>query len=291
MIAADVIAAIDDLELVARLIVEGMRSGPHRSPFHGFSTEFSQHRPYRPGDDFRHLDWKLLARTDRLYSRQFRETTNLSAMLVLDASASMGFGSGAVTKFQYAAMAAAALAHLLVEGGDRGGLMAASGPALTYVPPRGGKPHLRTLLAAIARIEPSGTFDPPRAIARAAELLDRRGLLFVLSDFYDAGTETRRELRRAARRGHEVTMLHVVDRQEVAFGYRGSVEFEDLESGARRVIDTAREADGYRSTMTAFLDDWRTSARRDGMDYARFVTDQPPAEALRSYLIQRGSPA
>jgi len=197
-----VVAAIDDLELSAKLIVEGLRTGPHRSPFHGFSTEFSQHRPYRAGDDFRHLDWKLLARTNRLYSRQFRETTNLSMMVVLDPSASMAFPATGVSKFRYATILAAALAYLVITDGDRAGLMTMTGPSLTFVPARGGRPHLRTLLAQLAQIEPAGTWHPAQAIGRAAGLLKRRGLVLVLSDFYDAETQTLRELKRVRRRGH-----------------------------------------------------------------------------------------
>jgi len=184
-----VIAAIDDLEVVARHIVEGLRTGEHRSPFHGFSAEFSQYRPYRPGDDLKYLDWKVLARTDRLYTRQFRETTNLSAMLVLDASASMAYpddAAGAVSKFTYARLIAAALAYLLVQQGDAVGLMTMANGQFVYVPPRGGRMHLRRVLAELSKLRPDGVLTPQTVIARAAELLRRRGVMLVLSDFYDA---------------------------------------------------------------------------------------------------------
>src|SRR5438309_2247997 len=148
---ARVVAAIDDLELAARLVVEGMRTGGHRSPFHGFSTEFRQHRPYRAGDDLKHLDWKVFARSDRLYTRQFRETTNMSVLLALDTSASMDFPGG-VSKFRYAQVIAAALAYLVSEQGHGVGLMTMSGGRLTYVPARGGRVHLRSLLARIDRL-------------------------------------------------------------------------------------------------------------------------------------------
>src|SRR4051812_33888410 len=158
------VAAIDDLELAARLVVEGLRSGEHRSPFHGFSAEFSQHRPYRAGDDLKYLDWKLLARTDRLYSRQFRETTNLSAMIVLDTSASMAFPPSGVSKFRYASIVAAALAYLIIDRGDAAGLMTMSGGALRFLPARSGRTHLRALLAQIERTTPSGAFEAGRVI-------------------------------------------------------------------------------------------------------------------------------
>src|SRR5689334_2261575 len=148
-LSASVVAAIDDLELAARLVVEGLRAGSHRSPFHGYSSEFQQHRPYRAGDDLKYLDWKLLARTDRLYTRQFRETTSMSVMLVLDGSASMAFPETGLSKWRYAAIAAAALAHMVVSQGDAVGLLAMTGNRMTYLPAKGGRPHLRSLIATI----------------------------------------------------------------------------------------------------------------------------------------------
>src|SRR6478609_8704577 len=129
-----VVAAIDDLELAARIVVEGLRTGGHRSPFHGYSTEFRQHRPYRIGDDLKHLDWKLFARSDRLYTRQFRETTNLSVLFVVDASASMDYPASGVSKFRYAQVVTAALAHLASTDGHAVGLMAMEGDRLAYLP-------------------------------------------------------------------------------------------------------------------------------------------------------------
>lgn len=287
VLAPSVVAAIDDLELAARLIVEGLRSGEHRSPFHGYSAEFSQHRPYRAGDDLKYLDWKLLARTDRLYSRQFRETTNLSAMIVIDASASMAFPADGVSKFQYATLVAAALAWLIIDRGDAAGLMTMSGDALRFLPARSGRVHLTAMLAEIARVEPAGTWQPGRVIARGAELLKRRGLIIALSDFYDAEDATRQELRRARARGHDVTMLQVVSRQEIAFPYAGNLEFEDLESGARRVVTAAATGPAYRAAIGDFLERCRSGAHRDGLDYALLPTDVAPALALRGFLIRR----
>ena len=180
-----VIAAVDDLEIVARRVVEGMRSGAHRSPFHGFSAEFSQHRAYRPGDDLKYLDWKLHARTDRLYTRQFHETTNMAAVIAIDTSGSMAFPDTGVSKFRYGVIVAAALAYLIVSQGDSVGLMTSAGDALVYVPAKSGQLHLRTILARLSKLAPGGAWPAERVISRATELLRRRGLLFVLSDFYD----------------------------------------------------------------------------------------------------------
>src|SRR5687768_5060885 len=184
-LSPDVVAAIHDLELAARLVVEGMRAGGHKSPFHGYSADFQQHRPYRSGDDLKYLDWKILARTDRLYSRQFRETTSMSVMLVLDASASMSYPESGATKFRYASVIAASLAYLISAQGDAVGLMSTAGERLAYLPAKGGRPHLRSLIAQIDKLSPAGAWRPDRVISRSAELLKRRGAMVVISDFYD----------------------------------------------------------------------------------------------------------
>jgi uncharacterized protein (DUF58 family) len=288
-----VVGAIDDLELAARLIVEGARSGQHRSPFHGFSNEFSQYRAYRPGDDLKYLDWKILARTDRLYTRQFRETTNMSVVLVVDTSASMNYPADSpanLSKFRYAILMAAALAHLIIKEGDAVGLMTMQGDKLSWVPARGGRAHLRLLLAQLAALTPSAHWTPARVLTRAADLLRRRGVILAISDFYDDEEATRVELRRVVRRGHDVAVLQVVSRDEVELPFTSDVEFEDLESGTRVVVD-ARAARGvYRDQMAAFLERWRTGSRRDGLDYALVTTDEKPSDALRSYLVKRGQP-
>jgi uncharacterized protein (DUF58 family) len=200
----------------------------------------------------------------------------------------MGFPEEGVSKLRYAVIIAAALAYLVIEQGDAVGLMTMRGESLKFVPARGGRPHLRVLLAELARLEPGGTWQPQRVIARGAELLSRRGVLVVLSDFYDAEDETRRELRRAATRGHDIAMLQIVSRPEIAFPYDGDVEFEDLESGARRLVAADSLARGYRAAVADFLERCRRHARRDGLDYALFPTDVAPAQALRHFLIRRG---
>src|SRR5687767_9000428 len=246
-LSPDVVAAIHDLELAARLVVEGMRAGGHKSPFHGYSAEFQQHRPYRSGDDLKYLDWKILARTDRLYSKQFRGTTSMSVMIVLDASASMAFPDEGISKFRYATILAASLAYLISTQGDAVGLMAMSDGALSYVPARGGRVHLRSLIARLDRLTARGTWQPERVIERGAGLLKRRGVVLVLSDFYDGEEATRRALRRVARRGHDVAMLHVMTPEELFFRYRGDLEFQDLESGERRLLDAGAIARSYRT--------------------------------------------
>lgn len=289
VLPASVVAAIDDLELAARVVVEGLRAGGHRSPYHGFSAEFRQHRPYRTGDDLRHLDWKILARTDRLYTRQYSESTNMSVMLVLDGSASMAFPDDGVSKFRYTAILAASLAWLVITQGDAAGLMAMCDGALSYLPARSGRAHLRALTGRLERLRPGGAWQPGDVITRGAELLKRRGVIIVISDFYDDEDETRTVLRRVARRGHDVAMLQVLSEAERSFPFRGELEFEDAESGERRLLDARDAAPAYRDALDAFLARCRTAAHHDGIDHVLLSTDQPPSGALREYLLQRAA--
>jgi uncharacterized protein (DUF58 family) len=282
------LAALGDLDLAARTVVDGLRTGLHRSPFHGYSAEFSQYRHYRPGDDLRYVDWKLLARTDRLYTRQYRETANLEATCLVDGSASMGFAGGAgPTKLAAAALAAGALALLVSRQGDAIGLsITPGGPPL---PPRGGALHLRRVLTTLAGIAPGGRGELASAVRRAADALPRRGLLLVFSDLYDEEERTTAELRRARIVGHDVAVFHVFTRAELELPWRGDAEFRDLESGERLASHAGEVSAAYREAFRAFLEGWRTRLQRDGIEYTRLMTHLPLDEPLRTFLLARRS--
>ena len=282
------LAAIADLELVSRRIVDGTISGLHRSPFHGYSAEFSQYRHYRPGDDLKYVDWKLFARTDRLYTKQFRETTNLVCQIALDVSASMDYaGSGAVTKFVYARLLAAALAHLIARQGDSVGLVTYADALRQYLPSRGGQAHLRSVLLTLSRTDPGGATDGAGALARTIDLLKRRGLLIVISDLYDERPDVERALMRAAHIGHEVIVFHVLTRDEVELPFKDDVEIVDPESGQIVLSNGRTAARPYRESISAFLERWRARTATYGIDYVRAFTDQPLDAALRGYLRRR----
>ena len=300
-----VLAQIADLELVARIIVDGLVSGPHRSPFHGYSAEFSQYRHYRPGDDLKHVDWKLVAWTDRVYTKQFRETTNMAALLVVDASGSMAFPvdtgrgggrrrgrrlpggtEGGLTKLRYAAIAAAALAHILSRQGDAVGLLA-SGANDVFLAPRSGRAHLRRLLAALASLEARSAWAAAATIRRAAERLGRRGMLIVLSDCCDGEDAAFAEMRRASRMGHDVVLFQIVSRAEIEFPYRRDLELADLETGRTVTVDADVVRRDYKDAVTGFLERCRKQAGAEGIQYSLVVTDTPPERALRTFLIGR----
>jgi len=279
----ELLARISDLELVARIIVEGLVSGLHRSPFHGYSAEFSQYRHYRPGDDLKYVDWKLVARTDRVYTKQFRETTNMAAAIVLDTSASMAFPAEPLSKMRYGRDVAAALAYLISSQGDSVALVTDA----AFVGARTGRQHLRRVLATLSAVRPGGVWEPGAAVRRAAERMGRRGLLLLVSDCYDTEEYTFAELRRAARLGHEVAVLQVVSREEIEFQYRSDVEFFDLETGASLAVNAADARRAYTDRISAFLERWRRRCITEGFQYALMVTDIPADRALRNFLVAR----
>jgi uncharacterized protein (DUF58 family) len=282
-----VVAAIDDLELSARLIVEGMRQGGNRSPFHGYSTEFRQDRPYRAGDDLKYLDWKLFARSDRLYTRQFRDTTNVPVMLVLDSSASMEYPESGVTKQRYAQVCAAALAYVASDQGNAVGLITMDGESLKFLPPRGGKPHLRLLLAAIDSLQSTRTWNAARMIDAAAKLMRRKGIVVVISDFYDDEEGTAAALRRMTTHGHDLSVLQVLSAPELDLPREGQVEFIDAETGARRLVESTSIAPAYQEAVRSFVARLRSAAARSGIDHALLRTDVPPEKSLRDWLHRR----
>jgi len=282
------LSAVADLELVSRRVVDGTIAGLHRSPFHGYSAEFSQYRHYRPGDDLKYVDWKLFARTDRLYTKQFRETTNLLAQIAIDASASMAYaGAGGVSKFDYARLLGAALAHLISRQGDAVGLTTYAETLRQFLPSRGGQVHLRAILLALQRETPAGGTGAGAVLTRTVDLMKRRGLLLVLSDLYDEDEAVERALKRAAHIGHEVVVVHLLTRDEVDLPFRGDVDIEDPETGAHVLTNGGAVVRGYRAAIAAFLDRWRSRCATYGIDYVRVFTDEPLDAALRGYLRRR----
>jgi uncharacterized protein (DUF58 family) len=284
------LSSLRDLELLARTTVEGLRQGLHRSPFHGYSAEFSQYRHYRPGDDLKYVDWKAFARTDRLYSRQFRETTNMSALFVLDTSRSMDYpASGAQSKCALARATAAVLATLVIDQGDAAGLLAVSDqrPGAThYVPSRSGRHHLHLCLAELARLRCDAGVGVPAALRRAPALLRRRGLIVVLSDLYEED-DALTEIRRLSRMGHDVVVIHVMAREELTLPRGGAIQFEDLESGTALVTNADAIRVDYERNINAFLGRVRQLMAREGVDYVRLVTGEALEPALRRFLVAR----
>jgi uncharacterized protein (DUF58 family) len=280
---------LGSLDFVARLVVEGFLAGRHRSPERGGSLEFAEHRPYVPGDDLRRIDWKVFGRSDRYYVRESEEETNLRAVLVLDASASMAWaGEGPVSKFEYARLLAAALGHLLLAQQDAVGLAAFAGGLTAFFPPRGGPNQRVVLMEALAGLEAAGETWPDAPFRALAERLPRRGVLIVISDLLGPTERFLPGLRYFRHRKHEVVVLHVLDPAERSLaGLQEAGGIVDAETG--RVLRTppSELADGYREALSRLERVYRTQAHDRGFDYVPLSTAEPVGVALGRYLERR----
>lgn len=281
VVTSSELQSLRDLELVTKKTVEGLRQGLHRSPFHGYSAEFSQYRHYRPGDDLKHVDWKAFGRTDRLYTRQFRETTNLSALFVVDTSRSMDFGG----KFDLARQVISILGTLVLDQGDSAGVLAVD-DRVRLVPPRSGHHHLRVFLAQVAQLAATGGATLGDALRQAATAMKRRGLVIVVSDFYE-DDEALPQLRRLARMGHDVVVVHTLAREELSLDVGGAAEFVDLESGRTLMVQPSTARAAYGAAVQEWLAAFQAAVTRDGMEYLRLVTGEPLEPALRRFLMHR----
>lgn len=283
------VARLGGLEVVTEGIVEGFLAGLHRSPRRGFSVEFAEHRMYQPGDEPRYLDWRLLARSDRLYVKQFEEETNLRAMLVLDTSRSMewsGDPDTRLTKRAYAERLVAALALVLLRQRDATGLITFDEAVRRLVPPRARHTQWHRLLRELMATPPGrGTAAEP-ALRRVVEQLRRRGLVVFVSDLLFDPPLALTALRFLRHRGHQVLVLHVMDPDEVELRGPAEARYEDPESGQAVVLRPADWAAAYARTVRTAVHEWRSACRRQGISYERVTTDSPFGLALRQALVR-----
>jgi uncharacterized protein (DUF58 family) len=283
------VAQLGGIELVARGVVEGFLAGLHRSPFRGFSVEFAEHRPYQPGDELRYLDWKILARADRLFVKQYEEETNLRAMIVLDVSRSMDWAGKAqrLTKLEYAKRLVAALALVLLRQRDATGLIGFDEEVRSVVRARARYRHWWQLLAAIDDLEAGcGTVAEP-ALRRVTDLLQRRGLVIFVSDLLLDRDLALVALQYLRHRGHQVTVFHIMDPAERFLEGSTEARFEDPETGGT-VVARPRELRGvYEDTVRKTVDQWRAACRGGGIDYHHVLTDTPFGYVLRRAAARR----
>jgi uncharacterized protein (DUF58 family) len=284
------LAALGGIEFVARQIVEGFIAGLHRSPHRGFSVEFAEHRMYQPGDDLRHIDWRVFGRSDRYYIKQFEEETNLRAYLLVDVSASMEWTSDAdriPPKLWYAKQLAASLALMLLRQGDSVGLIGFDQEVRSRVAPRGGRRHWYELVRTIGKLHGAGRTEAHTALRDVAARLRRRGLIILLSDLLVDAETTRLALRFLRHRGHEVLVFHLLDPGERELPGVGDARFVDPESGEELPISVADLRSEYRDAVVEALLEWRDALVPQAVDYVVVETDQPMALALRAYLHKR----
>ncbi len=286
-----VVARLAHLDVRARLVVEGFIAGMHRSPFHGFSVEFAEHRPYMPGDPLKNLDWKVLAKSDRYLVKQYTEETNLRAHLMLDLSGSMGFRSerASLSKLEYARSLAAALAYLMLGQQDAVGVMLFGDHPQSYVPPRSVRSHLDVVLKTLSQGTAGGPTKLGPALHELAERIKRRGLVVLFSDLLDTPAEVLSGLQHFRHRNHEVIVFHILDPDEIEFPYTDASTFVDLETGAQLTTEPWEIAPRYRQQLEAWRNHYSRSCREQRVDYVPLDTRTPFDRALLAYLEKRAT--
>jgi uncharacterized protein (DUF58 family) len=287
LIDPKVLMSIRNLELRARAVVEGFWTGLHRSPYHGFSVEFTEYRQYAEGDDPRHVDWRVFARSDRYFIKKFEEETNLRCQLVVDLSRSMTYGSVGYTKAQYAATLAATFAYFLHMQGDAIGLLTFDEEVRDYLPARHRIGHLRHLMLALEKPSLGRATDLVTPIDRVASLVRKRGLVVLISDFLAPVERLEKALLTLTAGGHEVAVFQVLDPAELTFGFTAAATFQDLESDRTVLIDPAAVRAEYLGKMEAHSAAVRAICEKLGSSCHRLGTDQPLELALFEFLQQR----
>jgi len=283
----DILARAGFTPLLAKLVVEGFINGLHKSPFHGFSVEFADHREYVPGDDLKYIDWALYARTDHYYIKRYEDETNLRCTILLDKSASMAFGTGSLTKWDYSCFLASCIGYLILRQQDAAGLaLFGDGPGV-MVPPRARRTHLRQLMSVMIDNAPTGTTNINYSLERIIRNLKRRGLIIVISDLIDDPEQTLAALRLLGSNRHDVIVFHIQDAAEASFNFEGATLFRDMETGEELEIDPAAVRETYLQQISQLCEFYRKGLTDVGIDYHLINTKQRYEEALSVYLDRR----
>ena len=287
ILTPDIISRLNNLSLKARFVVEGFIVGLHKSPYHGFSVEFSEHRAYGAGDEIRHVDWKLWGKTDRFFIKQFEEETNLKSYLLIDQSLSMTYKSIKMTKLEYAQILAASLGYLMLKQQDAVGVTLFDDRIRVNIPARSKRSHLNIILSQMQNIiaGPETTIAP--VLHKTAEAIKKRGLIILISDLFDDPDKVLSGLQHFRYKGHEVIVFHVLDPQELTLDFTQRTRFRDMESGEEIVTDPWHIQSDYQKSMEQFCDYIKSNCRQKNIDYVQLSTDLSLDIALSEYLIKR----
>ncbi len=280
-------AAFRRMELIARTVVEGFVSGQHKSPFKGFAIEFQEHRDYVPGDDLKHLDWKVLAKSDRYYIKQYEEDTALHAYLVLDISGSMNYGSAGQTKLACGRLVAAILSYMLTGQEDAVGLVTCSSAIHTFLTPRSTKIHLQSIFDTLSTAESTADTGLGNVLHSLANRIKRRGLIVIISDLFDDVDDIVHALNHFAHKKHEVIVIQVLDRKEATFPFRDMTQFESLEGDAVELADPIRLRREYIEQFNDHQKRVRAACHSLRIDFLQIFTDEPIERTLAKYLVSR----
>jgi uncharacterized protein (DUF58 family) len=283
-----VVSKLANMELRARLVVEGFITGLHKSPYHGFSVEFAEHRQYMPGDEIRRIDWKIYGKTDRYYIKQYEEETNLKSYVVLDASKSMDYASpGNITKLEYASYLVASLSFMMLKQQDAVGLTVFDEHITTFLPPHATRAYLRQILVTLERLKAGSTTGAGRSLHQVADRIRRRGLVIVVSDLLDSPDEVIAALKHFRHKKNEVIVMHVLDPLERTFAFGSDAIFRDMETSERLMTQPWQIQEAYQREMAVFLERYKKECRENYIDYVQLDTVTPFDVALMEYLSKR----
>ncbi|MCK4404685.1 MAG: DUF58 domain-containing protein [candidate division Zixibacteria bacterium] len=284
----DVVSKLAGMEIKARLVVEGFIAGLHKSPYHGFSVEFAEHRQYMPGDPLRNVDWKVYAKTDRYFIKEFEEETNLKAYILLDTSGSMGYSSNSVNKLEYSRYLSAALSYLMLKQRDSVGLVLFDQNIKKYIPPKSAlRSHLHVILQELDKLEPSRTTNISSALHEMAKRIKRRGLIILISDLFDHPDRVINGLKHFRHKKHEVIVFHVLDPKERTFAFPELAIFKDMETDEELMTSPWQIRKEYTERFKALVNKYTLQCRESLIDYVLLDTSIPFDYALFSYLSKR----
>ena len=282
-----VLNKITRLDLKARHIVEGFMGGMHKSPYHGFSVEFAEHREYTPGDDLKHLDWKVFGRSDRLFIKEYELETNLRSHILLDTSESMDYGSKETTKLELASHIAASMAYMVLRQQDSVGMVCFDKEVKTFIPTSSSMGHLRPILGTLAASTAQNKTDLGTVLNTLAERVQRRGLIILISDLFDRPDAILKSLQHFSHKRHDVIVFHVLDEYELTFPFERMTLFEGLEEYPKLLIDPRSLRKAYLEEVNKFCEEIRKGCVKQMIDYVRISTDQDLDVELTKYLASR----
>ena len=286
-LSSDIISNISSLSLKARLLVEGLIVGMHKSPYHGFSVEFSEHRAYNPGDEIRNIDWKIWGKTDRYFVKEYEEETNLLSHIILDQSKSMAYSSQEISKLDYAKMLSASLAYLMLKQQDAVGLTLFDSKIKSSIPPKSKSNHINSLFKIMEDITPGPDTAIGNILHLSAESIKKRGLVIIISDFLDDLESIMSGIKHYRYKGHEVILFHILDNQELQLNFNERTQFIDLETNESITTDPWHIKEAYQKGMQNFCNEIKINCRKNKVDYTLINTSQPIEVALFDYLIKR----
>ena len=283
----EMVAVLNSMALRAKLVVEGYIIGQHRSPYHGFSVEFAEHRAYGPGDEIRHIDWRLFGKTERLYVKRYEEETNLRAHIILDTSRSMLYKSGTVSKLNYANSLAASLSYLMINQQDAAGLVQFSNKIDTFIPPKSKPSHLNIILKQLDDNKTGKDTKIENVFHRMAERIDKRGIVILISDLLDDPVEVINGLKHFRHKHQEVIVFHILDRKELEFDFNSRTRFLDMESGEEIITEPWHIRSNYTELISGLQKYYQKECRDSLIDYVPIFTDENLDKSITGYLNKR----